>query len=219
METLLPIDLRTPASSVNEVLVACCARDRSIYVHPRVLSFASRRDKTNWAGSLLDAADRDVASKFIKASKPDGQGGSKRYWIALLSAPYTGEADDQQKGSWVGRQQDTIAYHCSTIAIVKAQRGYYLMVWDPDPNLKAGKVKARIKDVLRGLQYSLYKQLRKKSRNNIRVWYRIREDKNDENQSLQHAIGLLHQLIQIGNQDWVGDDDKRVEGCIELIYQ
>lgn len=105
------------------------------------------------------------------------------------------------------------------MAIIKVQRGYHLVFWDPDPNPKAVQPKARISHVLRGLQKRLWSVLRKKSCNYLRVWYRIREDRNAKGQCLRHTMELLQELVEIGGREWEGDGDKRVEGCVELTYQ
>jgi hypothetical protein len=104
MDPLLPTDPETSALRINEFLVTWSGSDPNLYVHPKVLSFNSAKDKTNWQQSLPDIAGRDVLSNFIKNGKPDSGGGSKRCWLALLSAPFTGETEDEEKGSWVGRK-------------------------------------------------------------------------------------------------------------------
>lgn len=104
MNPPLPKDPKTLALRINEFLVTWSGSDPKLYVHPKVLSFNSGTDKTNWQRSLPDAAGRDVLYNFIKNSKPDSEGGSKRCWLALLSAPFTGKAKDKRKGSWVGRK-------------------------------------------------------------------------------------------------------------------
>ncbi|KAH7199113.1 uncharacterized protein B0J16DRAFT_393253 [Fusarium flagelliforme] len=215
MDTSLPTDAKTPASCINEVLDTYSARNANTYVHPKVLSFVDGKDRRNWAGSVPDADCRAVVSNFIKAPKPDGNDGSKRYWIALLSAPHTGKYKDGKIGSYVGRDKDKLPWHCSVVAVFKHENGYSLIVYDPDPNPMATQTNSRIKVVLRGLQRSIYVQLRQKSED-IRVWYRTREDRKSKGQCLRHAMELLRQLVEIGGGEWDGDDDPRVEGCVRL---
>ncbi|KAH7199114.1 uncharacterized protein B0J16DRAFT_315388 [Fusarium flagelliforme] len=238
MNMLLPTDPETPASDINRVLATWAAFDPDLYVHPKVLSFACGQRKTNYAGSLLDAADRCLVSKFIRAPKPNGNGrrGAKQCWLAFISCPYTGGTEDasniedtgekkydNSKGSWVGNPDwDKTPWHCSAAVVVrppKPEKGYNLIICDPDPNPVAMQAKPRIKDVLRGLQQSLYKELDEKSKNNVRVWYRIEEDRNHEGHCLRHTMELLKQFVEIGGGEWEGDDDPRVEGCVQLRFK
>lgn len=235
MEALLPTDPETSAFTINKVLAGWSALDPDVYVHPKVLSFADGQRKTNYAGSLPDATGRDLVSNFIRAPKPDGRGSAKQCWLAFVSAPYTGGTEDagdtedtgenydSTKGSWVGNVDwDKTPWHCCAVVVVrpaKPEKGYNLVICDPDPNPMATETKPRITRVLRGLQKSLYKQLRQKSKNNIRVWYRTREDRNDEGQCLRHSMELLKQFVEIGGAEWEGDNDPRVEGCVELTLQ
>lgn len=238
MEARLPTDPETSASDINKFLATWSALDPDVYVHPKVLSFADGQRKTNYAGSLPDEADRDLVSNFIRAPKPHGNGrrGAKQCWLAFISAPYTGgtedasddddtgERYDKTKGSWVGNPDwDKTPWHCCAVVVVrppKPERGYNLVICDPDPNpMATQEVKPRVSHVLRGLQKSLYKQLDEKSKNNVRVWYRTREDRNDEGQCLRHSMELLKQFVEIGGGEWEGDSDPRVEGCVKLTLK
>ena len=224
MTTSLPKDPKTPASDINQFLTDWATRDTRVYVHPRVLSFATGQRKMNWGGSLPDADDRDVLANFIRAPKPNPQGGTKQCWLAFASGPVALPDKTGRNGSWVGKpteEWDNGPWHCFAIAVIRAVRpetGYNLIICDPDPNLKAEQANPRIRDVLRDLQRDLYTQLREKSKN-TRVWYRTRRDRDGEGQCLRNAMELLEELVHKGGGQWQGEDDERVEGCVEIILQ
>ena len=121
----------------------------SAYIHPRVLTYSTDKQKTEWIGYEEGAEELDVFAKLGKAKK-----GGRKTWVAVLKGPNESYVGKETKGS--GQHQwDLVDSHMWTVALVnrgKKGEGKDLFLFDCDVVLPTEDEVKHAKDLETQLQ-------------------------------------------------------------------
>ena len=130
----------------------------SAYIHPRVLTYSSDKQKGEWMGYEERAEDLDVFAKLAKAKK-DG----RQTWVAIVKGPSESYVGKGSKGS--GKNQwDLVETHMWAVALVnrgKQGEGKDLFIFDCDAVLPAAGEKKHAKDLETQLQRVFVAEVKK----------------------------------------------------------
>ena len=123
--------------------------EESAYIHPRVLTYSSDKQKTEWMGYEEGAEDLDVFAKLAKAKK-DG----RKTWVAVVNGANESYVGKESKGS--GKNQwDVVDPHMWAVAVVnrgKKGEGKDLFIFDCDAVLPSEGERKHAKDLETQLQ-------------------------------------------------------------------
>ena len=122
---------------------------QSAYVHPRVLRFASEKQKTEWVGYIEEAENLDVFGRLEKAKK-----GGRAVWVALVVGPCESYVGKTTAGSGRSQWQDVVE-HMWAVAIVNRAgkgKGKELFIFDCDATVPEAGDKVHAKDLDTQLQ-------------------------------------------------------------------
>ncbi|GAM91651.1 hypothetical protein ANO11243_097030 [Dothideomycetidae sp. 11243] len=173
------------------------------YVHPRVLTFPTSREKANWSEHLQDAAGRDTFSGFMKAAfqRKNVRLACASTWIRSW-VQRLGETKSNAKSlTW-----DDDPWHCWGIALVKSKLGgYQLLIWDNDqPQTDVSKREEletlRWHGLIIGTQYRFVEMAREKWRING-LWLSVGHTPQDD-QCLRATGEWVRRMAKLPDREW-----------------
>jgi hypothetical protein len=146
---------------------------------------------------------------------------TKRGRLALISCITDNWVQQKDKpsgdqGTW------SDMWHVSAVALLPGkQLGKHLVVWDCDPNLPnptTGKTisQCRAKEVLCGVQRSLWEEIRKRTSKNCQLWYNIDTSFGGKNKCLQSAATVITNWASIADEPLNSPRNPRVKRCVSI---
>ncbi|OTB02066.1 hypothetical protein M426DRAFT_323013 [Hypoxylon sp. CI-4A] len=195
------------------------------YVHPRLVSFHSARDRAGWVGHMPDPLARDLFSSFSRAGPRHG----KNTQVAVFHAPV---------GTLIGDRWQDCAWHAYLVAIIREARpdvqeqqqqqqsqsqsqsqsqGKRILIWDCDPVPTTISDADRWQNVLRGRQRTFVDFLRKKRHmKKAEIWYSVDDGDSGRDQSLVLSLRKLLEWASLGDIGYLGSEDPRFQKCVKL---
>ncbi|KAK9769258.1 putative Integrase catalytic domain-containing protein [Seiridium cardinale] len=177
------------------------------YVHHRCVSFSTsqqrskilRRCGKEWEN---DIASRDTFTEFWNAPKT-----GRCSWICMVATP--------QNGLHNGLDIDTEIWHACAILILKDQGGgKSFVLWDCDPTHGVDH-HTRAKTAATGYQRMFLDTAISRSKD-IRIWYNIDRSLSGQGRCVQYSMEKVHEWYTYGDTPYLGLEDPRLDGCIEL---
>jgi hypothetical protein len=70
--------------------------------------------------------------------------------------------------------------------------------------------------LLAGTARSLFQYIRQKKCRGLRLWYSTATEYSAKDKCLQNSFEMLYRWARMGDQEWQGLEDPRMEDCVEI---
>lgn len=178
------------------------------YVHERCVSFSTSIQRLRYLQRCgpqweSDIASRDTFDEFWCEPK-----GDRSAWMCMTAIPTNG---------WdAGYNVDDEVWHAAALLILKnpAEKRKLFIIWDCDPTEGVNK-ESRARTAVTGYQRSFLSTVLRRARNTS-IWYNVDRSLSGQGKCVLHSMEKIRSWFSVGDQPYIGPDDPRLAGCIEL---
>lgn len=227
MASAIPPPLRATSTAaelachLQAMQAECEKQGNNIYIHPRVMSFSSEKEKVNWMDCMpeIDRLDRGVFSNFTHTGKEN-----KQYWLGLFPTPIYAWVNGKKDSN----QWDDEAWHCWAVAVVPgmdSMLGRHIFVYDCDPKIPERRIFEDAKDQreedrrlgrmsanMLNKQCTMVKMIRNECGVDAQIWVNQDESRSDRGQCVRNSIDWMWKMIRAGGDPIGSGDDERLRG-------
>lgn len=144
-------------AELTQLSISNLGADSAPYVHPRVVTWSSQKQKDEWGGYEEGAEQRDTFQKPNKEKK----GGSHAVWVMFLDTPSESYVGKPTAGT-ARRQWDLVGQHAWAAAVVKREgKGKDVYIFDCDIEVPSEPRAVRVKDLKTQRQRVFIEEVRK----------------------------------------------------------